>query len=118
MWSRERESNPHRFICSEDNPLQFDPSKSSLAIALLDAIAVILEVLGARLEYPTGLEAPNLVRNAGRNVEHRALGDCKLVALCGCAVYNRDLEATGLDKPSLGFLHVEVEATATTLLEL
>ena len=92
--------------------------KSTLAIALLDAIAVILEVLGARLKYPTGLEAPNLMRDAGQDVEHRALGDRKRSALCGRSVYNRDLKATGLDKPSLGFLHVEVEAAAPTFFEL
>lgn len=27
-WSRSRDSNPNRFICSEDNPIHFDPSKS------------------------------------------------------------------------------------------
>ena len=118
MWSREWESNPRRFSFNEDNPLQFDPSKSTLAIALLDAIAVILKVLGARLEYPPSLEAPDLVRNAGRNVEHRALGDCKFIALCGRAVYNRDLEATRFNEPRLGFLHVEVKAAAPALFEL
>lgn len=86
--------------------------------AFLDAISVVLKVLGARFEYFTHHEATDLVRNAGQNVKHHALGNYKLGALCIRTVYKRYLKPTRLNEPRLRFLRVKMETTASTLFEL